>query len=245
MSDNVASGAAVSDKPPLVWHCPFGLLSDNGIERARDEGLVVIEPFDRNSLGPNSYDVRLGEWFYREQKPIGATNVFNLFDPQHVKNVWGSVQRGIRYEKVKDRFPDLVGFKPTDLVILLGPGETILAHTEEFIGGRVDSAGHGVVPYLHARSSLARSLVGTHKCAGAGDAGYFNRFTLEVTSFSKEHWIPLQVGMRVAQASFHMVENVRQDYSERGAYQQSSDLKVVIESWRPDQMLPKLNPERP
>lgn len=237
----------MAEQPSLTWHCPFGLLSDNGIERARQEGLVVIEPFVRENLGPNSYDVRLSEWFYREQNPTLKGRVFNPFDPASVQGVWGTPQRGVPFSKlVKGGFLDanMIGYKPDDLVILLGPGETILASTEEFIGGRVDKDGHGVVPQMHTRSSMARSFVSAHM-AGWGDAGYCDRWCLEITSLSRHHYNPLLVGSRIAQIAFSMIEHVRDSYTKRGSYQQTDDLKTLIETWRPDRMLPKFNPERP
>lgn len=36
------------------------ILTDEQILRAIDEGMIVIDPFDRSSLGTNSYDVHLG-----------------------------------------------------------------------------------------------------------------------------------------------------------------------------------------
>ena len=38
------------------------LLSDKRILEERENGNIVIEPFDRRHLGTNSYDCRLGEW---------------------------------------------------------------------------------------------------------------------------------------------------------------------------------------
>jgi dCTP deaminase len=40
------------------------MLSDKGILKAMDKGLIHIDPFNPNHLGPNSYDVCLGNWFY-------------------------------------------------------------------------------------------------------------------------------------------------------------------------------------
>ena len=38
------------------------ILSDKKIIKAIEDGEIVIEPFDRNCLGTNSYDVHLGKW---------------------------------------------------------------------------------------------------------------------------------------------------------------------------------------
>jgi dCTP deaminase len=228
-----------------VWHNPFALLSDAGIERARAEGLIVIEPFEPKHLGPNSYDVRLGEWFYREQHSLTRQPVYNPYDQAAVARVWGQPERAQTYAKLCEHglLPaDMVGFVPTDLIVLLAPGETILAHTVEFVGGRRHPSGHGVVPHMHARSSVGRSLLSVCKCAGWGDVGFFGRWTMEMTSFSQYHWIPLLVGSRVAQIAFTAIENVDKDYGQVGHYQAGTDLNELIAKWQPDLMLPRFNP---
>lgn len=48
----------------------------------------------------------------------------------------------------------LKGIKPTDEIIWLAAGETILAHTREYIGGRGN-----VTTMMKARSSLGRNFI--------------------------------------------------------------------------------------
>lgn len=57
-------------------------------------------------------------------------------------------------------------FSIEDLIIWVAPGETILGHTEEFIGGR-----HNVTTMMKARSSMGRNFIEVCKCAGWGDVG--------------------------------------------------------------------------
>ena len=38
------------------------IFSDKKILQSIEENKIVIEPFDRECLGTNSYDVHLGEW---------------------------------------------------------------------------------------------------------------------------------------------------------------------------------------
>jgi dCTP deaminase len=93
------------------------ILGDKEIEAARDAGDLVIEPFDRRNLGSDTYDVCLGPFHFREQRPAWRPQpIFNPFLRESVLGVWGEA------ENAED-------------VILLNPGETILAHTIEFIGG--------------------------------------------------------------------------------------------------------------
>lgn len=58
-----------------------------------------------------------------------------------------------------------------DRIIWITPGETILAHTNEFIGGC-----KSVTTMMKARSSLGRNFIEVCKCAGWGDVGYINRW---------------------------------------------------------------------
>lgn len=44
-------------------------LSDKTILEQLERGDIVIEPFKRENLATSSYDVSLGEMYFREQKP--------------------------------------------------------------------------------------------------------------------------------------------------------------------------------
>lgn len=204
-------------------------LNDREIVHYRAKGLIVIEPFRKSSLGSDTYDVRLGEWFFREQSPLDG-GVYNILDERHVHRVWGSPEPAIRA-------PKSLGWRRGSRVIWIYPGETLLAHTVEFIGAR-----RGFTTKMFSRSSIGRSLLGVCKCAGRGDVGYFNRWTMEITSFSRFHRIPLRVGMRIGQIEFLPVtETVSRIYGKtHGKYQSSDDLDNVISSWAPEMMLPKL-----
>jgi dCTP deaminase len=116
-------------------------------------------------------------------------------------------------------------------VILLNPGETILCHTQEFIGAR-----RGATTMMKTRSSLGRNFIETCKCAGWGDVGYVSRWTMEVTNISS-FIVPLVVGMRVAQIVFFPVEGVSGDYESNGGKYAGRG------PWDPSMMLPKLHLE--
>ena len=209
-------------------------LSDKEILAARERGDIIIDPFDERQLGTDSYDVRLGEYFFEEEEPRMHEELFNIFSLHSVKRVWGRPGVAVPWAM---GFED--GWKDGDHFILLQAGETILAHTQEFIGAR-----HNYTTQMFARSTAGRSMIGVCKCAGKGDVGYFNRWTMEITSFSRFHTIPLKVGMRIAQIEFLHVGETGQCYgSTRGKqkYQGSSDLDIVKASWRPEMMLPRFH----
>lgn len=217
-------------------------LSDKKILEAMKEGSIVIEPFARENLSTSSYDVTLGEWFFAEQPPPHFENLYNIYDKKHVERVWGTTPHRAKSAKemLKNYAFDFTNIKPTEKVILLGPGETILAHTNEFIGGQ----GH-ITTMMKARSSLGRSFIEVCKCAGWGDVGYINRWTMEVTNNSSHYFIPLVVGRRIGQIVFFETGPIlKSDYTKSGKYQSTGSVAQLKKSWKPDMMLPRLYLDR-
>ena len=215
-------------------------LSDKKILEEKKRGNIVIEPFKRAHLSTSSYDVTLGEWFFREQPPNYYLNHYNIFNKKHTDYVWGT--KALRAQKAKGVFKRFAAFewsgiKPDYRVILIEPGETILAHTNEFIGGR-----RVITTMMKARSSLGRVFVSVCKCAGWGDVGFTSRWTMEITNSSRHYAIPLVVNMRIAQiVFFYTGEILKNDYTKTGKYQSEVDLQKIKKSWRPETMLPRLH----
>lgn len=217
------------------------LLSQDQIRAHRARGTIVIEPFDERKLKTTSYDVGLGKWFWRERHPGERAAVHNPYNEESTKIVWDGPFEAPRVEEIKERVGNhFRNISPGSRVILIGPGESILAHTEEFIGGR-----DICVAKMYARSSLGRNFVEVCKDAGWGDVGYFNRWTMEVTNNSRYFSIPLVVGRRIAQMVFYEVAPLASkgiDYvKEGGKYQRSQDLAELMASWKPEMMLPKMH----
>jgi dCTP deaminase len=186
--------------------------------------------------------VTLGEWYFHEQAPQSHMKVYNVYSKADTDRVWDTAPK-----KAKSAREALAhfnfkyeGIRPDDKVILLEPGETILAHTEEFIGGR-----DIVTTMMKARSSLGRNFVNVCKCAGWGDVGYVNRWTMEISNSSQHYIIPLVVGRRIAQLIFFETGPINnKDYVVAGKYASSTDLKKLRKDWRPEMMLPKLWSDR-
>lgn len=219
----------------------MSLLSRDAILRHLVEGNIIIHPFNERKLKTTSYDVTLGEWLWREKHPEGRAPVHNIYDDYSVKRVWSGPHQAEKARDVSERIGvEFKNIKPDDKIILLGQGETILAHTEEFIGGR-----ERCVAKMYARSSLGRNFVEVCKDAGWGDVGYFNRWTMEVTNNSRHFMIPLVVGRRIGQMVFYEVEPLKSaefDYvGEGGKYQRAKGLEELIKSWQPEMMLPKMH----
>ena len=200
------------------------LLSRDAIVRHMKRGTIVIEPFDDRKLKTTSYDVTLGEWFFHEGSPEGGATLHNIYDEDSTKRVWtGPFEAETASDVTKRTGVALKNIKPTEQVILLKPGETVLGHTQEFIGGRDICVGK-----MYARSSLGRNFIEVCKDAGWGDVGYFNKWTMEITNNSQNFTIPLVVGRRIAQMVFYEVEPLKAatvDYvGEGGKYQRSQDI---------------------
>ena len=216
------------------------LLSRDAILRHYKEGNIIIDPFDERKLKTVSYDISLGEWFWREGHPEGRATLHNLYDEDSTKRVWKGPYQAESAREVAERLGlELKNIGTEDKIVTLRPGETILAHTEEFIGGR-----DKVVAKMYARSSMGRNFVEVCKDAGWGDVGYFNRWTMEVTNNSQYFTIPLVVGRRVGQMVFYEVEPLKHSpnyVGEGGKYQRSNEVAEVKKTWHPEMMIPQMH----
>ncbi len=182
------------------------MLSDSEILEELEKGNIIIKPFRKEQLNSNSYDVRLGEYYAVE---YGEFHFLYPFDENNIRGHW-------KIQKASD-------------TITIRAGETILAHTQEVIGSR-----NNIAAKMNARSSLGRLGISVCKCAGFGDVGYINRWTMEITNHSRYAWIDLPVGMRIAQISFFRTGKVLNEY--KGKYGQGE--------WTPEDMIPKLWKEK-
>ena len=179
------------------------LLSDKRIVEQMDKGNIIIEPFDTRQLGTNSYDVRLGPYYFI---PNHNMVTVNFTEEEDAAAFW------------------LGPYYAEDGYIRIRPGDTILAHTEEVVGGR-----NGFTTSMRARSSIGRSCLSVCKCAGVGDVGYISKWTMEISNHTT-CTIVLPVGLRICQIKFDYVGETLQEY--HGKYGQ--------DEWSPYDMLPRL-----
>jgi dCTP deaminase len=223
----------------LGYNTQMSVLSKPDILKHYKEGNIVIDPFNMDNLSNASYDVRLGMFFYR-QLEMKHTQTLNPFYKKSVEKMYANVEEATQLKEL------IYNLKPQDRVILVAPNETILAHTLEFIGGRNGTKElPAVTTEMRARSSIGRIGISVCKCAGWGDIGYINRWTMEITNFSSS-MIPLPVGLRIAQIIFHAVTPIENEdeYAKKGKYQTSFDIKTTKKQWKPSDMLPKLYEDR-
>ncbi len=193
------------------------------------KGNIVIEPYRIDHLSNTSYDVTLGENYFR-----GTTDrfSFNPWSKSQSMSYWGSALTASVAEKDNN-----LRLQAGEKYILIQPGELILAHTQEFIGGK-----HNITTMMKARSSMGRVGISVCDCAGWGDVNYFNRWTMEIHNKSTVP-IVLPVGRRVAQIIFLWTTNPDETY--RGKYQEIFDMEMLMNSWSPTAMLPGLYKDNP
>ncbi len=221
---------------------PQSVLSDEEIRRGVKEGYVIIHPYREERVKTSSYDVSIGEYYWTTRSAHPGSRLFNPHNPDHIKRLW---QGPYRAKTIREYLnsnegeyceEDFKGLLPDDPVVILAPGETILAHTEEFIGGR-----DKVTSMMKARSSWGRAFLSVCKDAGWGDVGYFNRWTLEVQNNLTYEWSVIPVGQPIAQLVFFRVnKSDGNQYSSGGVYQKTADLERLIRDWKPEMMLPRL-----
>src|SRR5437870_12929567 len=89
------------------------LLSDKRIEEELKSGNIIIEPFDERQLGTNSYDCRMGEWYFQGDMNV---DVIQLDNPNDIRRYWGQPRQ------------------PGDGKIAIRPGTTSMAQGREVIG---------------------------------------------------------------------------------------------------------------
>ncbi len=226
----------------------YSLLSRPAIYEYLQKGEIVIDPMDDRNMGTNSYDVSLGNFFWREQRGDTANlptlrrseHLYNPYDEDHVNALWAlcEAEPAKKVLSVHMSLGLIKNIGPDDLVFLIRPNESVLAHTHEFIGG----ASNRITTMMKARSSTGRNFLEISKCAGLGDIRYCNRWTLEITNNSQYHTIPLVVGRRIGQVVFFRTDPLDEGdegYTRHGKYQ-TANLEETKANWKPEDMLPKM-----
>jgi dCTP deaminase len=216
---------------------PFsGVLGDAELKACMNLGQVVIDPFEPELLNSSSYDVRLGGNYYVAES-VGDRVDFSPYDKEEVDLYYSGPHKATTHEQwcKQHRRQPFAGIDRDEHIIVLAPGECILAHTVEYIG-----ASYGITTMMKARSSLGRINISSCDDAGWGDVGYINRWTMEIRNKNTSVWVPLVVGMPIAQMIFFWVAASTIDYGTTGHYQSGVDIRKLQKAWRPEGMLPRL-----
>lgn len=214
----------------------MGVYSNTEIKQAITDGHIVFHPYQPKHINGSSVDVTLGEWFYRTDRQ-SVNLIYNPFDESNVERYFGEPKQAIAHSqwcKENDAEP-LANIPANHQIIVLEPGERILAHTHEFIGIKPPGT-----TSMQSRSTWGRNGVAVCFDAGWGDPGYINRWTMEIYNLNQRHSVVLPVGERVAQIVFQHTGEVSGEYANlSGKYQTSTDLDQLVAQWTPQQMLPR------
>jgi len=218
------------------------VLVDFEIKRMVEEGEIIISPYEPENVNSGSVDIRLGENYFMETMRLSAEEgrLINPWGKRSAERMWGKPLKAVEaYTIFSEYLLNEYELQMHDRIIVLESGKTILGHTLEFIGGRTC-----VITQMQARSSIGRVCVEICKCAGWGDHGYCNRWTMEITNNAEHHDLILIVGRRVGQIVFIETSVPTHIYSSSGKYQAVDDLDELKAAWKPEMMLPQLWKDR-
>lgn len=224
----------------------MSVYSNTEIKAAVKDGTIVAVPYNENHVSQASFDFTLGHYFYKQEYQEYA-KVYNPFDKDDVDRYFKGPLEAMPHKEWCEKY----GYKLFDNIpkshpiVVLRPGERILAHTHEFVGIRA----HGGACEVRSRSSWGRNGVAICFDAGWVDPGYINRITLEIYNLNMHESVVLPVGERVGQLVFHKTGPVVGHYSDgrggiSGKYQHTDNLEDLIRSWSPEQMLPRAYKDR-
>jgi dCTP deaminase len=244
-----------------------GIYSDRELKVALELGHVVCEPRPEKVNG-SSIDVRLGENFYLAGDARNISAIFNPFDKEDVDRYFGEpltaqpfkyvIEKVFKEIKSNEMLSEtekkrrLESFETHESIqniddehplILLRPRERILGHTEEFIG--IQAPG---TTSMQSRSTTGRIGVASCFCAGWGDPGYINRWTMEINNLNEHEYVPLPIHMRIAQIVFSATGPVATEYAKAtGKYQTgtSDNIQSIMDSWQPEAMKPQSHKDVP
>lgn len=211
------------------------MLSDVEILESKQNKEIIIFPFNEEQLGPNSYDVTIGEHYYVQNKEV--PEYLTIGHKETYMKFWDldSSEKyfGVKYaQESKDNSFEDLGIVAGDKIITIHPGDTILAHTNEFIGGMTK-----VTTEMKAKSTSGRSCVTVCACAGLGDIGYVNRWTMEIKNHGRST-VLIKTGTKLAQICFFKTGECNRPYYLRGQYQQTDNFEEIVSTWVPTMMLP-------
>lgn len=227
----------------------MSVFSDVEIIEGLLSGHVICRPLRPENIRGSSIDLTLGEWFWRCDADPGG--VFNPYDEDEVKRYFAGPFQAKPYAHVYDRiggkratpdwpYPYPHPFKgiPEDWpVIVVQPRERLLCHSHEFAGIRSPGTSQ-----MNARSTAGRLGLTVCKCAGKGDPGFFDRWTIEFQNENDEAII-VPVGERYAQLTLLRTGPTRESYGTEtryeSKYQRGGDVDEIIERWSPYDMLPR------
>ncbi|XRP97580.1 dCTP deaminase [Methanocaldococcus sp. 16A] len=165
------------------------ILSDKDILKLIKDNKLTIEPFNKEFLGPSSYDVTLGDEFI-----IYNDEVYDLSKQLNYKRI--KINKSIlvcplNYNLSEEKINYFKEKYNVDYVVKGG----VLGTTNEYIELPKD-----ITSFYQGRSSLGRVFLTSHQTAGFIDAGFKGKITLEIVAHDKP--VILYPNMRIGQLIF-------------------------------------------
>jgi dCTP deaminase len=164
------------------------ILSDDEILDAIAATEIKIEPFNRECLGSNSYDVHLSQLLLTYKLKLDQ-----WYNPLPI---------------------DPAEADPAMVEHLIGPEGFVLRPGVLYLGSTVEyTETHVHVPYLDGTSSVGRLGISIHATAGRGDVGFRNHWTMEISCIQP---VRIYAGMPIGQLTYHTVKGeVLRDYASK------------------------------
>lgn len=191
----------------------MSILTGPEIEKEIEAKRIVLDPYDKNNIGPNSADMRL-----HKDLRVYADGFIKHRAINNPGLGYGPLSSRVDPENYVPRVLDMNGENETwDLEIpeeglVLYPGILYLGRTVERVGSDF------YVPWFDGRSSIGRLGMHVHVTAGRGDTGWFGTVTLEIHVV---HPLRVYAGKRICQASFISPQGELRKY--HGRYQDQVD----------------------
>lgn len=165
-------------------------LADKDIIKAVENKDITIEGFDKERLGPVSYDILLGNKFV-----VNDPHSINVIDPV----------KGILPKTREIEIPD-------DGEFVLHPGVSVLGLSWDYFGS------DKYLIQLSGKSSLARIGLLVHNTAGVINPGHYLNITLELCNLNNVP-IVLRPKMPIGQLLFSQLStDVERNYKETGRF---------------------------
>lgn len=166
------------------------------IRASINEGTITCIPFREHQIEARSLLVSLGSYYYRTEQD-SPSPLYNPLDPEDVERYFDGPFKALSYAQQSSlsglrRAEGIAADRP---VILLKPGECIIAHTYEFIGA---SAAYTV--RLEELSGWRQS--GIHVDMPTQETGSVTRQSLIIRNSNTSRHVALPVAVPIARLFF-------------------------------------------
>jgi dCTP deaminase len=170
------------------------ILSDRIIKAAIEAGDIIIDPYDPEALGTNSYDVHLGDKLltYADMLDENGSNCQLDARVDNPTYVWTIPPTGY----------------------WLYPGVLYLASTVEY------TRTNKYVPFLDGKSSVGRLGIMIHCTAGRGDVGFAGHWTMEMHVVQA---VKVYAGMPIGQLIYFQTGEVDVPYDKKRSAKYKDD----------------------